>query len=68
MLPKFAAPGVFAHLGQIADLDFLPDHSVDFAFSRNVLEHLTQSEFAAVLAELRRVLKPGGTLNILEPN
>ncbi len=68
MLPKFAAPGVSAHVGEITNLHFLADHSVDFTFASNVFEHLTQSEFAAVLTELRRVLKPGGTLNILQPN
>lgn len=68
LLPKFTAPGVTAHVGEITDLDFLTDHSVDFAFASNVFEHLSQADFAAVLHQLRRILKPGGTLNILQPN
>jgi len=41
---------------------------VDFVFASNLFEHLTQSEFASCLSEVRRTLKSGGTLNILQPN
>lgn len=68
LLPKFAATGVDAHVGEITDLSFLADRTVDFAFASNVFEHLPQADFASVLGQLRRVLKPGGTLNILQPN
>lgn len=67
-LPEFTAPGVETHIGSAVDLEFLPDASVDFVFASNLFEHLTQPEFAAVLAALRRKLKAGGTLNILQPN
>ncbi len=61
-------PGVIAHVGSVTELDFLEPASVDFAFASNLFEHLTQKEFATVLAQLRTKLKPGGTLNILQPN
>ncbi len=67
-LVQCAQPGVNAHIGKASDLDFLDDASVDFAFASNLFEHLTQDDFAATLAQLRRVLRPGGTLNILQPN
>ena len=60
--------GVTAHVGSVTDLAFLPDRSVDFVFASNLFEHLTQSEFAEVLAQLRRKAKVGATLNILQPN
>jgi SAM-dependent methyltransferase len=67
-LRECAASGVNVHIGPAADLDFLSDHSVDFAFASNLFEHLTQEDFARTLAQLKRVLRPGGTLNILQPN
>ena len=41
---------------------------LDFVFASNLFEHLTQTEFAAVLAQLKQKLRPGGTLAILQPN
>lgn len=38
----------------------IPDGSVDFAWSHSVLEHVRKAELAATLAELRRVIRPGG--------
>jgi len=65
---QYVRPEVTPHLGSVTNLDFLPDRSIDFAFASNLFEHLTQAEFAATLAELRRTLKPSGSLNILQPN
>jgi SAM-dependent methyltransferase len=67
-LKDAAAPGVEVHIGDIANLDFLEDRSIDFAFASNVFEHITQPEFAKVLATLARKLTPTGTLNIIQPN
>jgi len=67
-LPSFVEPGVEAHIGSVTELDFIPDRTVDFAFASNLFEHLTQQEFAAVLAGLKRKLRTGGTLTILQPN
>ena len=41
----------------------LPDNSFDFAIARLVLEHLTEPEKA--IAEVRRILKPGGTFVVV---
>jgi len=46
----------------------IDDGAVDFAFASNLFEHLTQSQFAAVLTSLRKKLAPGGVLTILQPN
>jgi SAM-dependent methyltransferase len=55
-------------VGSVADLDFIEDASIDFAFASNVFEHITQADLAKVLAQLRHKLRPGGTLNIIQPN
>jgi SAM-dependent methyltransferase len=67
-MPDYAAPGVDARVGSVADLGFLPDASVDLAFASNLFEHLIQDDFAKTLAQLRRKLKPDGTLIIVQPN
>lgn len=65
---EHAAPGVHFHQGSVADLGFLEDESVDLAFASNLFEHLTQAEFARCLGQLRRKLRQGGQLVILQPN
>ena len=65
---RFLSPDVETHIGDVTDLGFLTDHSIDFVFASNLFEHLTQNEFAMVLEQLRAKLKPGGTMNILQPN
>jgi hypothetical protein len=67
-LPAHVASGVTSHVGAVTDLEFLPDASVDFVFASNLFEHLTQAQFAEVLAALRRKVRQGATLNIVQPN
>src|SRR5688572_25299369 len=62
------APGVEAQVGDVSDLSFLMPRSVNFVFASNLFEHVSQDAFACVLQQLRTVLAPGGTLNILQPN
>ena len=65
---QFLAPGVESHVGRVDELSFVEDDSVDFVFASNLFEHITQEEFASVLAQLRRKLKRTGTLTLLQPN
>ncbi len=44
----------------VVSMKTIPDGSVDFIFSQAVLEHLRRREVAAILGEMRRILKPGG--------
>lgn len=67
-LPQYLQPGVAGRIGNVTELDFLNDHSVDFVFASNLFEHLSQSDFSMVLDQLKRKLTAGGTLNILQPN
>jgi ubiquinone/menaquinone biosynthesis C-methylase UbiE len=60
--------GVRAEIGDITNLRGIDSQSVDFVFASNIFEHLTRGEMAACLSEVRRVLRPGGTLNIVQPN
>lgn len=67
-IARYLAPGVEPIVGSVTELDGIADASVDFAFASNLFEHITQSDFVAVLDGLRAKLSAGGTLNILQPN
>lgn len=66
--PRHIAPGIETVVGDITQLGFLDDHSVDFAFASNVFEHVTQADFATVLMLMRSKLSGRGVLAILQPN
>ncbi|MBI2685003.1 MAG: class I SAM-dependent methyltransferase [Acidobacteria bacterium] len=66
--PNFLQPGIEAHVGEVNDLTFIEDHSLDFVFASNLFEHVSQEDFASVLAQLRQKLRPGGTFSVLQPN
>ena len=61
-------PSVEAIVGSVTDLGEVGDRSVDFAFASNLFEHISQSDFAKVLAALKSRLSAKGTLTILQPN
>jgi ubiquinone/menaquinone biosynthesis C-methylase UbiE len=69
-------PGMVAHLEagveglvtSITQLDGVPDNTVDYIFSSNCFEHVSQPDLVACLAQLRRKMKPGAMLSIVQPN
>ena len=66
---RFAAPEVEILETESTDLGALSDASVDVVFASNFFEHLPTAEALLVtLREARRVLRPGGTILILQPN
>jgi SAM-dependent methyltransferase len=52
----------------MADLGGIPDASFDLVYSGQSIEHVTESDADKVLAEVRRVLRPGGSLALDTPN
>ena len=62
------APGVEGIVTRITQLDGVADGSVDYVFSSNCFEHVTQWELVECLAQLRRKMKPGAMLTIVQPN
>lgn len=52
----------------IRKLDWIPDNSVDELYSAHAVEHISYTEIMTVLAEWRRVLKPGGKITIKMPD
>jgi SAM-dependent methyltransferase len=64
----YLSPDVEGHIGNATDLSCIADNSVDFVFASNFFEHMTQQDFSTILSQLRLKLRPGGTLNIVQPN
>ena len=67
-LPTRVAAGVLPHVGSCTSLPMFQDGSVDVVFASNLFEHLTREELSTTLEEIRRVLRPGGRLVIVQPN
>jgi len=65
---RHAAPGVRTIVGSCADLREIPDASVNQVLASNVFEHLTRATLVQTVAEVRRVLAPGGHLVVIQPN
>jgi len=67
-MPEYAAPGVTTHLSTCTDMSFFKDDSFDVVFASNLVEHITRSDLIRFLAEIRRVLRLGGLLILMQPN
>jgi SAM-dependent methyltransferase len=71
-----AWPGMLEHLEKgveglvtgITQLERVPDNSVDYVFSSNCFEHVSQKELVECLGQLRVKMKPGARLSIVQPN
>jgi len=59
-----AALGVETHVADLADLDWLSNGSVDFAFASNVFEHIPLAGLITILARLRPKLSARGRLPV----
>jgi ubiquinone/menaquinone biosynthesis C-methylase UbiE len=69
-------PGMLQHLDSgveglvtsITQLDGVADNSVDYVFSSNCFEHVSQTDLVNCLSQLRRKMKAGAMLTIVQPN
>lgn len=65
----YAEPDVEIIMSDASEIEALPKATLDVAFASNFFEHLPSKEVLfEVLAEIRRVLKGGGKLLIIQPN
>lgn len=63
-----AADGVEAVVGSVTDLSEFTADTFDVVLASNIFEHLTDAQFETALLEIRRVLRTGGRLIIMQPN
>jgi SAM-dependent methyltransferase len=66
--PSYLQAGVEPIVGSAVEVGELVKEPVDFAFASNLFEHLTQADLMTLLAGVRKILSPRGTLNIIQPN
>ena len=62
------ASGVDAIVGDATDLARFADGEFATVFASNFVEHLDHDRIDVLLAEIRRVLRPGGRLLLVQPN
>jgi SAM-dependent methyltransferase len=65
---KAAAAHVTPVVGDCTNLSMFDDGDFDVVFASNLLEHLDRPASSRLLAEARRVLRPGGRLLLMQPN
>ena len=65
---QFANDEVEVHVGNALQMDFMAAASADVIFASNFLEHLDWLQLKDLVTEMRRVLKPGGRVIIMQPN
>jgi len=67
--PAHLRSGIEFVQGDVTNLKFLPDASVDFVFTSNLMEHLPgKRDVEQLCREARRVLKVGGHFAMMGPN
>lgn len=66
---QYANQDVKVFICPSVDMPLIPTESIDVAFMSNFLEHLeSRQQIIQTLREARRVLKPAGSIMILQPN
>ena len=63
-----ADAGVATAIGPCTDLSRWDDASFDVVFASNLFEHLDRTSLISTLGEVRRVLRAGGRLILVQPN
>lgn len=67
-LPQHAAAGVHVLNMSSSHLPSINDGSVDVVHASNFFEHLNDAQLSDTMREVKRMLKTGGTLILLQPN
>jgi ubiquinone/menaquinone biosynthesis C-methylase UbiE len=67
-ISNFADPNIQIIQSTSSDLSKIATSSVDRVFASNFFEHLTRPDISFTLAEVRRILKTGGMIVIMQPN
>jgi SAM-dependent methyltransferase len=67
-ITRHATADVRTVVGDCADLSRFADASFDVVFASNLLEHLDKPALDALVGHVRRVLRPGGRVILVQPN
>jgi len=67
-LPELAGPGIESIVGDATDLTRFRDGEFATVFASNFIEHLDHAAIDQLLGGVRRVLRPGGHVVLVQPN
>lgn len=67
-LSMYAKEGITQINSSVTDMSKVLNNTVDVVFASNLFEHLTDSELETTMGEVKRVLKKGGRLILMQPN
>ncbi len=67
-LSMYAKEGITQINSSVTDMSKVLSSTVDVVFASNLFEHLTDSELETTMGEVKRVLKKGGRLILMQPN
>jgi len=65
---EYATKGVKTIQTPVTNMVGVEDNSVDVVFASNLFEHLSDEELVQTMKEVKRVLKQGGRLILMQPN
>ncbi len=67
-LEKYAQTGIRTVNSPVTDMSTINANSVDVVFASNLFEHLSDEELSKTMIEVKKVLKKGGRLILMQPN
>jgi ubiquinone/menaquinone biosynthesis C-methylase UbiE len=67
-LPDYANKDVECIVGDVEEVARLEDESLDFVFASNIFEHIEAKKLTTFIEVLRKKIKVGGSICILQPN
>lgn len=65
---QYAKEGIKTIESSVTDMKEVSGDTVDVVFASNLFEHLSDDELAKTVGEVKRVLKKGGRLILMQPN
>ena len=64
----FASPEVNTIQSSVTSMKAIKNDSIDIVFASNLLEHLDDDELFQTMSEVKRVLRSGGRIILMQPN
>ncbi len=65
---QYAKDGIITIQSSVTDMKGVTADTVDIVFASNLFEHLSDDELSKTVGEVKRVLKTGGRLILMQPN
>src|SRR3989344_3828855 len=67
-MKKYANVDVISHSSYSTGMSSIKSNHFDVVFASNFFEHLSDDDMSKTISEIRRILKRGGKLIVIQPN